>query len=107
MVIYSNMDHQMTKDDLSPVTIADYASQAVVAYFLSEAFPFDSLVAEEDASALRIPLEGAAPSHAGPLLEQVTHFVSRFLPQASPSKVCQWIDYGRAILAGRSGCWIY
>jgi 3'(2'), 5'-bisphosphate nucleotidase len=41
----------LTKDDRSPVTVADYASQALVAYLLEKAFPEDLLVAEEDACA--------------------------------------------------------
>src|SRR5688572_23382628 len=39
----------VTKKDRSPVTIADYASQAVVSYILSQAFPNDPIVGEEDA----------------------------------------------------------
>lgn len=42
-----------TKDDASPVTVADYAAQAVVCRALQRAFPADSIVAEEDASDLR------------------------------------------------------
>ena len=38
MVTHPKTDSQMMKEDLSPVTIADYASQAVVARFLAEAF---------------------------------------------------------------------
>lgn len=84
----------LSKEDRSPVTIADFASQAIVAQLLSAAFPHDPLVAEEDASALRDPANAA-------LLEQVTHYVARFMPQVTPNKVCQWIEYGRAIPAGR------
>ena len=29
----------LTKDDRSPVTVADFASQALVAYLLEDAFP--------------------------------------------------------------------
>jgi len=49
----------ITKDDRSPVTIADFASQAVVFHTLSQRlgrdFDFHRFVAEEDASALRKP----------------------------------------------------
>jgi len=41
------------KADRSPVTVADFAVQAVVAERLRQAFPGDSLVAEEDSAALR------------------------------------------------------
>lgn len=43
----------LDKSDRSPVTVADFASQAVVAALLERAFPNDTLVAEEDASLLR------------------------------------------------------
>jgi HAL2 family 3'(2'),5'-bisphosphate nucleotidase len=79
----------LTKDDRSPVTVADYASQALVATRLAEAFPNDPLVAEEDASRLRLPQSAA-------LLEQVTGFVAGLVPQATPERVCAWIDRGTA-----------
>lgn len=41
------------KDDLSPVTVADLASQAIVSRALAEALPSIPLMGEEDASPLR------------------------------------------------------
>jgi 3'(2'), 5'-bisphosphate nucleotidase len=79
----------LTKDDRSPVTVADFASQAVIARLLEKTFPEDVLVAEEDASALR-----AAGGRA--TLEQVTGFVTRFSNGCSPENVCTWIDRGAA-----------
>ena len=38
----------LTKDDKSPVTVADYGAQALVGYLLDRAFPNDPLVGEED-----------------------------------------------------------
>ena len=84
----------LTKDDRSPVTVADFSSQALVAYFLTAAFPFDTLVAEEDAAALRSPEKTET-------LQMVTDFVARFIPESTSNKICQWIDYGRAAPAGR------
>jgi 3'(2'), 5'-bisphosphate nucleotidase len=77
----------LTKEDRSPVTVADFASQALVAYLLYRAFPDDPLVGEEDATALRAP-EGS------PTLERVAHFASRLMPESSPEEVCAWIDRG-------------
>jgi 3'-phosphoadenosine 5'-phosphosulfate (PAPS) 3'-phosphatase len=37
----------LTKEDRSPVTVADFASQALVGHRLSQAFPNDPLVGEE------------------------------------------------------------
>jgi 3'(2'), 5'-bisphosphate nucleotidase len=84
----------LTKDDRSPVTVADYAAQALVGRLLAETFPQDWLVAEEDSTALRT-------SEAIRTLEQVTHFVRRALPNATPDKVCAWIDHKRAETAER------
>ena len=84
----------LTKDDRSPVTVADFAAQAMVGYLLSEAFPRDVMVAEESSSALRAP--GAEET-----LELVTSFLGRVIPQANPTSVCDWIDHGRTDTAGR------
>ena len=75
----------LQKNDRSPVTVADFAIQALVARRLMEAFPADRLVAEEDSSALK----------DSPLLDQVTAFVSTLVPEAGPQAVCEWIDRGR------------
>ncbi len=56
------------KRDLSPVTVADYACQALVARRLHQAFPEAVLVGEEDAHDLRA--EGN-----GEQLSQVAQFV--------------------------------
>jgi len=49
---YSDADAQ-TKDDHSPVTVADYASQAEIIAALQNDFPSDPVVGEEDAGELR------------------------------------------------------
>lgn len=82
----------LTKEDRSPVTVADYASQALIGYLLSKAFPDEPLVAEETADALR-------STEQRPILEKVTQYVSYFVPanaNPTPEKVCAWIDRGRA-----------
>ncbi|KAG6021533.1 hypothetical protein E4U19_005635 [Claviceps sp. Clav32 group G5] len=43
----------VTKDDFSPVTVADFALQALLIATIQRAFPEDTFVGEEDASALR------------------------------------------------------
>lgn len=78
----------LTKDDRSPVTVADYAAQAVVGRLLARAFPTDSLVAEEDSSALRDPKNA-------PTLELVTCFVGGEATQATAEQVCSWIDHNQ------------
>ena len=44
---------KVSKSDDSPVTVADYAAQAVVSYVLEKSFPKIPLLAEEDAVELR------------------------------------------------------
>ena len=90
------------KADRSPVTVADFGSQALICKAIGDAFPDDPIVAEEDAQALK---ENA------PLLERVTDYVNRFSVETrhhddrdrgtsakdtSPSAetVCEWINRG-------------
>ena len=84
----------LTKQDRSPVTIADFASQALVGYLLSKKFPEDILVAEEDSAALRI--DGNTDN-----LLRVTRFVQAEIPEATPEAVCKWIDHGSGEAAAR------
>jgi 3'(2'), 5'-bisphosphate nucleotidase len=84
----------LTKGDRSPVTVADFASQALVGHLLAQAFPNDPLVAEEDSQALRDPAQQD-------MLGRVTGFVQRALPGATPQMVCEWIDRGGAEPGGR------
>ncbi len=79
----------MQKDDLSPVTVADYALQAVISYKLLDAFPDDPLVAEEGSAVLSSPQERDT-------LESVVDYVRRLLPTAVEDEVCGWIDRGEA-----------
>jgi 3'(2'), 5'-bisphosphate nucleotidase len=80
----------LTKEDLSPVTVADFAIQAMAGRRLRDAFPSIPLVAEEDSAGLRTA-GGVA------VLEAVTGHVSRCEPDATPEAVCEWIDVGRAL----------
>jgi 3'(2'), 5'-bisphosphate nucleotidase len=84
----------LEKGDRSPVTIADFGSQALVCQCLTAAFPQDAIVAEEDATELREPANASK-------LAQVTQYVHRFQLDATPEKVCHWIDAGRASVAQR------
>ena len=66
----------VTKVDKSPVTIADYGSQAIVNAVLQSAFPADPIVGEEDSNELRVNTE---------LRQKVWDLVSSTL-QATPTK---------------------
>jgi 3'(2'), 5'-bisphosphate nucleotidase len=84
----------LLKSDRSPVTIADYGSQALICKFIRERFPSDAIVAEEDSRELRRPGRSR-------ILEQVTDYVNAFIPASSSEEVCSWIDFGSNSVAGR------
>jgi 3'(2'), 5'-bisphosphate nucleotidase len=77
----------MAKSDASPVTVADFASQAVVAAMLEQTFPDDPLVAEEGSQSLKAR-EGEET------LESVVQFVTLVRPEADEPMICDWIDRG-------------
>jgi 3'(2'), 5'-bisphosphate nucleotidase len=77
----------LSKDDASPVTIADFSVQALIAARLGHDCPSDPLVAEEDASALR---------GASGLSARVVDLLRRANPDLQPDHVLEWIDRGGA-----------
>ena len=75
------------KTDRSPVTLADFGSQALICKAIGDAFSHNPIVAEESAQALK---ENAS------LLERVTGYVNRFCEDTvSAETICEWIDRGR------------
>ncbi len=82
------------KSDRSPVTVADYGSQAIISHSIRATFPNDVIIAEEDSKELK------KPDHAK-VLEQVTHYVNLFVPNASSKEVCCWIDFSTHSIAER------
>jgi 3'(2'), 5'-bisphosphate nucleotidase len=90
----------LAKKDKSPVTVADYGSQALICRALAEAFPEDPVVAEEDSAELR-QAENAA------IRDQVVRHVRAVRAEAEgrmsvvggdldAGEVCRWIDHGRS-----------
>jgi 3'(2'), 5'-bisphosphate nucleotidase len=92
------VSYAITKSDQSPVTIADFASQALLGQRLKERFPGDRLVAEEESQTLR-------DDNDGETLGKVTNYIQRVFPQADSEQVCTWIDYGTGEAGGRF--WTY
>jgi 3'(2'), 5'-bisphosphate nucleotidase len=82
------------KQDRSPVTIADFGSQAIICQALAQAFPHDPVVGEEDATELR---QGEMADR----LAQVTGYVQDILSGATPEQVCDWIDHGNGAVGPR------
>lgn len=85
--------HALEKSDRSPVTVADFGSQALVCRLLKSSFPDDPIVGEEDATALR------QPDQAG-MLHRVVEYVNGF-ETADTSTVCGWIDAGNGEVSER------
>ena len=84
----------LEKRDKSPVTVADFASQAIICERLGRALPGDRIVGEEDAGELR-----AADQEA--LRASVARHVNTELAEpASSEQVLAWIDLGRAEASG-------
>ncbi len=81
---FLDSDHQ-TKSDQSPVTIADYASQALIQYRLRELTPELGVVAEEAAEPLRTDKD---------LVERIASFTSRFEPMVNADTLLDLLDRG-------------
>ena len=83
----------LEKKDKSPVTVADFASQAVVCAHLIEAFPRDLMIGEEDAAELR---EEAQAQVRRTVVEHVGTALRR---PVSDDDVLSWIDHGASVAA--------
>lgn len=84
----------MEKSDKSPVTVADYGSQAIICRALLAEFPADPVVGEEDAADLRTP-------EMADRLKQVTGFIESVMGTVAPDQVTEWIDHGNGAPAKR------
>jgi len=84
----------LSKGDHSPVTIADFCSQAIIARLLMQSFPDDVLVAEEDSTFLR----SAADENR---IAAVTNYTRLIFPGAESEDVSSWIDRGAGVPTGR------
>jgi len=81
------------KEDLSPVTVADFAIQALIVATLSRAFPTDRFVGEESAAALRE--NPTLLRRTWDYLERVAHEAGVDTPACipeSPERMCEMID---------------
>jgi 3'(2'), 5'-bisphosphate nucleotidase len=84
----------LQKRDKSPVTVADFASQAIVCAMLEDAFPLDPIVGEESAKALR---EDAQATLRRTVVERVRDEVAG---AGDDDAVLAWIDRGAAEARG-------
>jgi len=84
----------ITKGDRSPVTVADFAAQAVVGYLLDQYFPGELLVGEEGSEMLR-------SSDHQEALGKVVDYVRQVVDDVTPAQVCDFIDRGGDKPAGK------
>ena len=77
----------LEKGDRSPVTIADFGSQALICRALYEAFPGVSIIAEEESGELMKPENSV-------LLNQLVDHVNRIRPYTDADEVLSWIEWG-------------
>lgn len=87
--VRSSMGEVLKKEDRTPVTVADFGSQALICRALLAAFPEDPVIGEEDSTALRNPDNAA-------IRENVVEHVQDHVPNAKPEGVYTWIDHGTA-----------
>lgn len=85
------------KADKSPVTVADFGSQAIVCHILNQHFPEDRIVAEETSQELR-------RAENEWLLSRIWRHVVSIFPGASKIDICQWIDLGKKEISSRYWC---
>jgi 3'(2'), 5'-bisphosphate nucleotidase len=81
-------EHRLEKKDRSPVTVADFASQAIVCRSLGQAFPGDPVVGEEDAHELR------RDENAGIRATVVQEVARAIASEVGADEVLDWIDHG-------------
>ncbi|MEZ4216243.1 MAG: 3'(2'),5'-bisphosphate nucleotidase [Myxococcota bacterium] len=86
----------LEKKDKSPVTVADFASQAIVCAKLAQALPGARIVGEEDATELRAAEQATLRAA---VVEKVGGELGR---AASADEVLDWIDLGNAKADGGS-----
>jgi 3'(2'), 5'-bisphosphate nucleotidase len=81
--------YTLTKTDRSPVTIADFAVQALVCKVLSSHFPGIPIVGEEDSLAIRKPENRE-------LLARIIHYLKKCDAPLEEEEICDCIDLGGA-----------
>jgi 3'(2'), 5'-bisphosphate nucleotidase len=79
----------LSKQDSSPVTVADFGSQALICRLLRSEFPGDPVIGEEGAAELRTPA-------GADFLQQVLSLCEQSGASGSADDVCDWIDHGGA-----------
>ncbi|OAA54854.1 inositol monophosphatase family protein [Cordyceps fumosorosea ARSEF 2679] len=104
----------VSKKDSTPVTVADFAVQALLISTLSQAFPADNFLGEESAAALREDAvlcqqvwELVSSSQKSLLQDEKGRTTTALVPPSSPEQMLELIDRGGLGTGGRQGrTWI-
>lgn len=107
-IIASSDKGIVQKEDFSPVTVADFAIQALLTATIKDAFPEDRFVGEEDASDLR--QNPALLNRVWDLLGNVSHDkYSQTLCKLPAGKehMCNLIDQCGASSPGKGRTWVF
>ena len=80
-------DAALQKKDRSPVTVADFGSQALICSRLRSSFPDDPIIAEENADVLR-------DAENETITNRVVREVGHFRGSATDAEILDWIDLG-------------
>jgi 3'(2'), 5'-bisphosphate nucleotidase len=75
----------LQKDDRSPVTVADFASQAVIGRAIGAVFPGDPIIGEEESSKLR-------QEENSPFLDRILDELRAVGIETCRKEACAWID---------------
>jgi len=85
--VTADTPESMDKGDKSPVTIADYGSQAVILRLIQEAFPDHGVISEEGSEHLR---ESAGEDGTAKIVQLVSERIGQ---ETNFEEVCGWIDH--------------
>jgi 3'(2'), 5'-bisphosphate nucleotidase len=85
--VHADTPESMDKSDKSPVTIADYGSQAVILRQIQSAFPDHGVISEEGSEHLR---ESAGEEGTAKIVKLVSDVIGG---ESNFEEVCGWIDH--------------
>jgi 3'(2'), 5'-bisphosphate nucleotidase len=84
----------LAKKDKSPVTVADFGSQALICRALIESFPNDPVIAEEDSAELKSPENRTILDRVLRQVSVASEFVDDTRAGIRSEHICEWIDHG-------------
>ncbi|HOV32191.1 MAG TPA: inositol monophosphatase family protein [Candidatus Hydrogenedens sp.] len=89
--------HVQTKQDYSPVTLADYGAQIIISCWLSKNFKNEPLIAEESSKSL--------DSNENGFVDELTESLQTFLGPLSKNQISDYLDFNSSA-AGANSFWV-